>query len=652
MRRTLMLLSTMVLTILLAGGLALVALSPAARADGDCQPSGSEMVCTFNFIGEAPQRWEVPQGVTQATFEVSGAQGGSDARHTAQGGVGGMARATIDVTPDDTLQVTVGGAGADGIIGAPNAIVAGGAGGFNGGAAGGSADGRTGESGESGGGGGGASDIRFDTDDSGAFALAERIIVAGGGGGAGGSANGGVIGGGGGGAGGGSEGGGGGDGSPFGSFPNGQGGSGGSASSGGVGGDPGVVWVFASCTKGLDGTLGVGGVGGECRGFAGAGGGSGGGGGGGGYYGGGGGGGGGFRGGGGGGGSGYFDPQASDVEFKSSEHLGDGLVTITYTPPDSTAPTVSSINRASSNPTNTTGNVDWTVTFSENVTGVDTGDFALVNSGLGGSPTISSVTQGANASVYTVTASSGTGSGTLGLNLNDDDSIADGAGNKLAGNGSFTGEVYTIDRAAPTVTSAAVKGAAPDFTGATNYVADTWTNKDVRVTFTCADTGGSGLNSASGNDVQTFTTETSGTTATFSGTCADNAGNSAAGATFGPIKIDKTAPSVTSTFPGNGREVGPAANIRATFSDEMLPASVMNAFKLFKKGSTTRIAATVTYDAATDTATLNPANNLRRGATYKAVVSTVATDKADNRLDQNSSKSGLQQKVWFFEIDE
>jgi hypothetical protein len=126
-------------------------------------------------------------------------------------------------------------------------------------------------------------------------------------------------------------------------------------------------------------------------------------------------------------------------------------VTITYTPPDTTPPTVSSINRASSNPTNTTGNVDWTVTFSENVTGVDTGDFALVNSGLGGSPTISSVTQGANASVYTVTASSGTGSGTLGLNLNDDDSIADGAGNKLAGNGSFTGEVYTIDRAAPAV---------------------------------------------------------------------------------------------------------------------------------------------------------------------------------------------------------
>jgi Bacterial Ig-like domain len=83
----------------------------------------------------------------------------------------------------------------------------------------------------------------------------------------------------------------------------------------------------------------------------------------------------------------------------------------------------------------------------------------------------------------------------------------------------------------------------------------------------------------------------------------------------------------------------------------MRPASVKDAFKLFRKGSTNRIAATVTYDAATDTATLNPTNNLRRGATYKAVVTTQAKDVAGNRLDQDGSRAGLQQKVWFFEID-
>jgi hypothetical protein len=124
-------------------------------------------------------------------------------------------------------------------------------------------------------------------------------------------------------------------------------------------------------------------------------------------------------------------------------------------------------------------------------------------------------------------------------------------------------------------------------------------------------------------------------------------------ATFVTLKApDATPPRVISTVPkANADEVAPTANVRATFSEEMRPASVKEAFKLFKKGSTDQISAQVSYDAATDTATLNPTNNLRREATYKAVVSTVAKDVAGNRLDQNPSLEGLQKKVWFFEID-
>ena len=180
---------------------------------------------------------------------------------------------------------------------------------------------------------------------------------------------------------------------------------------------------------------------------------------------------------------------------------------------------------------------------------VDATDFALANTGLSGSPVIASVSGGPSS--YTVTASSGTGSGTLGLNLVDDDTIADGAGNKLggtgAGNGNLTGQVYVIDRTPPTVAAAAVT-----LPGSAVYTANTWTNKDVQVTFTCSDTGGSGLTGASGNQVLDFTTETSGATATFSGTCADNAGNTAAAATFGPIKIDKTDPTLAVTHTANG----------------------------------------------------------------------------------------------------
>src|SRR5215208_5365672 len=212
---------------------------------------------------------------------------------------------------------------------------------------------------------------------------------------------------------------------------------------------------------------------------------------------------------------------------------------------DTTAPSVSSIAVADANPTNTTDPLDWTVTFSESVTGVDAADFNLVNTGLGGSPAITNVS--GSGDTYTVTASSGSGSGTLGLNLTDNDSIKDAANNFLggtgSGNGNFTGDAYLIDRAAPTMTGSALKG--PDFTAA--YTTGNWTKQDVRVTFACADTGGSGLTGTSGNNVQNFTTETdaSGVEATSGGTCADNAGNTAAAANFGPIKIDKTDPNVS-----------------------------------------------------------------------------------------------------------
>jgi hypothetical protein len=127
---------------------------------------------------------------------------------------------------------------------------------------------------------------------------------------------------------------------------------------------------------------------------------------------------------------------------------------------DLTAPTAVSINRVGPSPTNA-ASVQWTVTFSESVKGVDAPDFALVpGGGLGGSPAISSVIPSVStlATAFTVTASTGSGSGTLGLNLVDNDSIVDAAGNKLggtgAGNGNKTGQVFTIDRtppAAPTI---------------------------------------------------------------------------------------------------------------------------------------------------------------------------------------------------------
>ena len=81
-------------------------------------------------------------------------------------------------------------------------------------------------------------------------------------------------------------------------------------------------------------------------------------------------------------------------------------------------------------------------------------------------------------------------------------------------------------------------------------------------------------------------------------------------------------------------------------------ASSVNAktFTPSKEGSSTKIAATVDYSTATDTATPDPTDPLWRGGTHKAVVSTGAKDVAGNPLDQNSSTTGLQQKAWSFTV--
>jgi hypothetical protein len=101
----------------------------------------------------------------------------------------------------------------------------------------------------------------------------------------------------------------------------------------------------------------------------------------------------------------------------------------------------------------------------------------------------------------------------------------------------------------------------------------------------------------------------------------------------------------------NATAVAPTANIKATFSEDMMVSSITSkTFKLLEKSTTTKVGARLTYDASTDTARLDPTNSLQRGATYKAVVPTGAKDVAGNPLDQNSSTTGLQQKTWLFTV--
>jgi hypothetical protein len=117
------------------------------------------------------------------------------------------------------------------------------------------------------------------------------------------------------------------------------------------------------------------------------------------------------------------------------------------------------------------------------------------------------------------------------------------------------------------------------------------------------------------------------------------------------LTTDTTAPRVTSTVPSvNAVSVAPSANITATFSEDMKASSINSTtFTLFKRGSTTQVAASVSYSASTDTAALDPTNALQAGVTYDARLTSGAEDLAGNRLDQNSS-TGLQQEAWSFTV--
>jgi hypothetical protein len=135
------------------------------------------------------------------------------------------------------------------------------------------------------------------------------------------------------------------------------------------------------------------------------------------------------------------------------------------------------------------------------------------------------------------------------------------------------------------------------------------------------------------------------------GTVTDSGSDSCSGGGE-PPPADTTPPRVSSTVPGaNATGVAPGANITATFSEAMNVNSIKGTtFKLMKAGTTTVIGAVVSYDPSTKKAILNPNANLQLGTKYKAVVTTGTTDLAGNRLDQNSSLSGLQQKAWTFTI--
>ena len=110
-------------------------------------------------------------------------------------------------------------------------------------------------------------------------------------------------------------------------------------------------------------------------------------------------------------------------------------------PPDTTPPTVQSLALAMPSPT-MADTVTYTLSFSEPVTGVTSGNFAIVTSGITGA-SIGSISGGG--ATWTVWVSTGRNTGSLRLDVANGVGITDAGGNPLVGT-SFTGETYQIDK--------------------------------------------------------------------------------------------------------------------------------------------------------------------------------------------------------------
>lgn len=112
-----------------------------------------------------------------------------------------------------------------------------------------------------------------------------------------------------------------------------------------------------------------------------------------------------------------------------------------------------------------------------------------------------------------------------------------------------------------------------------------------------------------------------------------------------PPVTDTTAPSISAVSPSNGAtNVSTSTSIAATFSEALDSATINSNTFVLQDANNALVPATVSYNTATRTATLQPSNLLATGATYRATVRGGTTqprvqDLAGNALATNSTWS-------------
>ncbi len=207
---------------------------------------------------------------------------------------------------------------------------------------------------------------------------------------------------------------------------------------------------------------------------------------------------------------------------------------------DKTVPTVVGIVRAGSTPTSA-ATVDYTVTFSEAVTGVAAGNFDVTGTATGAA--VSGVS--GSGTTWTVSITTGGVDGTAELELTDGSGIEDAATNAMTATYN-AGEAYTVDKTAPTMDnftaspSPAKQGAVVTLTFDVTDASSISPNPTVTV-----NGHGASYGSKSGSTyTYTYTVQvTDGDgAATIAVSATDAAGNPGTGSNSTVLTVDKTAP--------------------------------------------------------------------------------------------------------------
>nr|WP_052170063.1 Ig-like domain-containing protein [Massilia sp. JS1662] len=242
-------------------------------------------------------------------------------------------------------------------------------------------------------------------------------------------------------------------------------------------------------------------------------------------------------------------------------------------------PTVSSIVRAGGAGAGVAGSaasVDYTVTFSESVTGVDASDFGLTATGTA-SGTISAVS--GSGTTYTVTVNSLTGDGTLRLDLNNSGTGILNGSSVAIGGGYTAGATYTLDHTAPNapstpdLTSDSGASSSDDITAAATPVITGTAESGSTVTLYDSDgTTVLGTTTATGGAWSITASTLSDGGHTLTAKAADAAGNVSSASSSLAVTIDTAAPAgvalsasnLVTANAGSGATVGTLSATDAT----------------------------------------------------------------------------------------